>query len=206
MRRWSTPAWRKPGTTREPGGAAGTCSGMEHTHASDTPLRLARSADERVVVVYSPRGERIALSAAAAMLSARDLARAARLAARARVRAASVVRVRFDNLRHLPQRHWQALRGRLRHQELRRTVAGLLLPLGIGIAAALVLLSAIALLGAAAGLAAGLLLSPLIVALAVLLSWIAAPWFMNRDEHVWRPPAGTRPKLVTSDGDAGSSS
>lgn len=173
-------------------------SRMSDFSVSDTPLRLGRSKEGRVVVVYTPSGERVMLSAAAAMLSARDLARAARVAARAHRRDGSIVRVRFDQVRHFPQRRWQAFRARLHQQGLRRLVAALLLPIGLSLSTPVIVWGAVAILGREAALALGLLLIAAAVLLALAISWIVAPLVMSRDELAVRPPLGSRPRLAAS--------
>lgn len=171
---------------------------MAWTGDLDTPLKLAHGASERLVVIYSPKGERIVLSAAAALLSARELARAGRAAARHARQGANVVPVHFNPLRRLPQRRWQAISLARKSQPLRWLVALLLLPVALAIASAGSFFVFLPILDAELTLGAGLLLALLGVALAFPISWLIAPMVMSREERGCRPPPGSRPQLVTS--------
>lgn len=171
---------------------------MAWTGDLDTPLKLARGASERLVVLYSPKGERIVLSAAAALLSARELARAGRAAARHARDRANIVPVHFDPLRRLPQRRWQAIGLTRQSQPLRLLVALLLLPIGLAIASAGSVLAFLVIFDAPLTLGTMLLLQTLGAVLALPLSWLLAPLAMSSEERGCRPPPGSRPQLVAS--------
>lgn len=177
---------------------------MDRLADHDTPLKLAHGANERLVVVYSPKGERIVLSAAAALTSARVLMRAGQAAAREAERAGNVVAVRFDRLRRIPQRRWQTLRGVQRSQPLRWLVALMLLPVGLALGTAGAMFAAVALLSKETALGIGLFLPLVGLLLAVPLSWLIAPLAMSREERACRPLPGSRPQLVANNDFAGS--
>lgn len=169
---------------------------MDRSRIFDTPLRFARA--DGIVVIYTPAGQRIALSAAAALDSAQALAEAGREAMQQERRAGNVIEVRFDRLRHLPQRRWQAWCAGLRRQPLRRLVAMLLLPVGLALGTALAF--GLLMLGwGSAALAAWAPYLPLAgLALALPLVWCAAPLAMSRDERAGRPDGGGALHLAAS--------
>lgn len=163
----------------------------------DTPLRFTRDDNMPVVVIYAPDGHRIVLSASAAMRSARELARAAKRAAR-RGDPAAVVSGHFNWLRNLPQRRWQSWRAGRPSFPLRAEVAVLLLPLATGIGTA-VFIALTLLLGAATALHL-IVWAPLAgLIAAVPLGWLGAILLIDHEELASRPPRGSRPRLVASD-------
>lgn len=173
---------------------------MASTGDLDTPLKLAHGASERLVVVYSPKGERIVLSAAVALLSARDLARAGRAAARHAREGTNVVPVQFNPLRRLPQRRLQKAGRVSRSQPLRWLVALMLLPVGVALGSAAATFLYLVAFGAKLTLGFGLLLPLLGILVALPLSWLIAPMAMSREERACRAPPGSRPQLVASNG------
>lgn len=164
----------------------------------DAPLQLGLSANDCLVVLYTPSGERIALSAGAALRSARALEQAGRQAQLHASLAGNVVPARFDRARRLTQRRWQTLREEGRNQPLCWLVAMMLLPVGLALCTALAFVLLLLAFSEASVMAAGLFLPIVGLALAVPLSWLAAPLAMSHEERACRPPPGTRPQLVAS--------
>lgn len=171
---------------------------MDRSRIFQTPLRLARDPGNGSVVVYTPSGERLALSAAAAAQSAKDLAQGAERAARNCARSGKVITVRFDVVRHPLGRRWQMLRGSLRGQSLRWLVAAFLLPVGLGLGTA-VAIGLLLLLGAGNGGLLGLYATFGGMLLALPIAWFAAPLVMSRDEREPRAPPGSHPYLATTE-------
>lgn len=145
-------------------------------------MRTARGHDGRTVVIYTPTGERIVLSASAARASARELAEAACLALECCATQNTVVQGQFGAHRRPVQRRWQAMLHALAVQRLRLVVAALLLPIAAALASVPALVGAI-LLGAEVAVELVLLLTTLtVLLLAAPIAWLIAPLVMSRDE------------------------
>jgi hypothetical protein len=133
------------------------------------------------------------MSPAAALLSARELARAAR---RARGQGRDNVVCAHFPARRLLRRRWQSMRGWMREQGLRWLVALLLLPVAFATGMALTLALALASLGdlATAWLYSLLPLGGIVLGLPI--AWLFTPLLLGAHERETRPPPGSRPRLI----------